>query len=67
MFFILLQNCKIVMMLESMPAVMLTSRLCPKGLEATYYALLAGFSDAFEFIEDFFETFRWFISILLCY
>lgn len=25
-----------------MPAVILTSRLCPKGMEATVYALLAG-------------------------
>lgn len=32
-------------MLDFMPAVVLTSRLCPKGMEATMYAVLAGFSN----------------------
>jgi folate/biopterin transporter len=32
-------------MLDFMPAVILTSRLCPKGMEATMYAILAGFSN----------------------
>ena len=30
---------------ELMPAVILTSKLCPKGMEATVYALLAGFQN----------------------
>lgn len=33
------------MMLDFMPAVVLTSRLCPSGMEAIMYALLAGFSN----------------------
>lgn len=32
-------------MLDFMPAVVLTSRLCPRGMEATTYAILAGFSN----------------------
>eukprot|EP00047_Mylnosiga_fluctuans_P003367 m.228796 g.228796 ORF g.228796 m.228796 type:complete len:516 (-) comp11791_c0_seq1:56-1603(-) len=32
-------------MMEFMPAVILTSKLCPKGIEATMYALLAGFQN----------------------
>ncbi|CUE67215.1 pteridine transporter-like, putative [Bodo saltans] len=32
-------------MLDFMPAVVLMSRLCPKGMESTMYAILAGFSN----------------------
>ncbi len=32
-------------MLEFMPAVLLTSKLCPKGIEATTYSLLAGYQN----------------------
>jgi len=32
-------------MLDFMPGVVLTSKLCPKGVEGTMYALLAGFSN----------------------
>jgi hypothetical protein len=34
-----------VMMFAFMPAVVLTSKLVPKGLESTTYALLAGFQN----------------------
>ena len=32
-------------MMEFMPAVILTSKLCPIGIEATMFALLAGFQN----------------------
>ena len=34
-----------VQMLDFMPMVLLTSKMCPKGLECTTYAILAGFSN----------------------
>jgi hypothetical protein len=40
--FLFIKHLQIVATLEFMPAVILTSRLCPKGMEATVYALLAG-------------------------
>eukprot|EP00123_Amoebidium_parasiticum_P008792 comp19027_c0_seq1/m.21424 comp19027_c0_seq1/g.21424 ORF comp19027_c0_seq1/g.21424 comp19027_c0_seq1/m.21424 type:complete len:612 (-) comp19027_c0_seq1:50-1885(-) len=36
---------QIIMMLNFMPGVVLISKLCPKGLESTLYALLAGFAN----------------------
>lgn len=36
---------EVVDMLDFMPAVVLTSKLCPIGVESTVYALLAGFSN----------------------
>ena len=35
----------VVYMMDFMPAVVLTTRLCPKDLEAVIYALLAGFQN----------------------
>merc|ERR1740138_962663 len=39
----IIQN--VIVMMNFMPAVTLTSKLCPKGAEATVYALLAGFQN----------------------
>lgn len=36
---------QVAMMLDFMPVAVLMSRMCPKGMEATMYALLAGFSN----------------------
>lgn len=36
---------QVAMMLDFMPVAVLMSKLCPKGLEATMYALLAGFAN----------------------
>lgn len=36
---------QVIGMLDFMPAVVLTSKVCPPGVEATVYALLAGFSN----------------------
>ncbi len=36
---------QVVQMLDFMPGVILMSKVCPKGVEATTYALLAGFSN----------------------
>ena len=36
---------QLVSSLEFMPAIVLTSKLCPKDVEATVYALLAGFQN----------------------
>ena len=36
---------EVVTMLDFMPAVVLTSKLCPRGMESTVYALLAGFQN----------------------
>eukprot|EP00123_Amoebidium_parasiticum_P021852 comp7493_c0_seq1/m.3156 comp7493_c0_seq1/g.3156 ORF comp7493_c0_seq1/g.3156 comp7493_c0_seq1/m.3156 type:complete len:624 (-) comp7493_c0_seq1:377-2248(-) len=36
---------QVVYMMDFMPAVVLTSKLCPKSLESTVYALLAGFQN----------------------
>jgi len=36
---------EIVSMMDFMPGVVLTSKLCPKGAESTMYAILAGFSN----------------------
>lgn len=36
---------EIVLMLDWMPAIVLTSKLCPIGVESTVYALLAGFQN----------------------
>ena len=34
---------QVVSMFDWMPAIILTSKLCPKNMESTVYALLAGF------------------------
>lgn len=36
---------EVVLMLDWMPAIVLTSKLCPTGVESTVYALLAGFQN----------------------
>ena len=36
---------EVVVMLDFMPAVVLTSKLCPRGIESTVYAVLAGFQN----------------------
>lgn len=36
---------EVVLMLDWMPAIVLTSKLCPLGVESTVYALLAGFQN----------------------
>ena len=37
-------------MLNFMPAVVLTSKVCPENMEATVYALLAGFQNFGQFV-----------------
>ena len=41
-----------VTMMDFMPMVMLTSKMCPKGLECTTYAILAGFSNFGQVISN---------------